>query len=377
MRNISQPDLKAIAVPVPPAAEQSRIADILNTHLTRLDAIEARLRAAQRYLERLQDFVMTAAATGVLAGDANPQHMPIASSPAVRDGTLPPLATGWRWARLQDIADVAGGVTKDSKDQHDQDLPEVPYLRVANAQRAQLDLSHVTRIRVTPKILDKLRLRDGDLLMAEGGDRDKLGRGWIWEDQIEDCIHQNHLFRARILERATHPKLLGWYVNSAARAWFEANGKQSVNLASISISKVKLLPVPVPPQDEQEQADFVELGQRVLTRFEHLVAACEKGLAHASALRRLLLAEAFAGRLVPQDPDDEPAEDLLKRIRAEREAAEAERKAARRAAVQTKRKRLTKPKASAPADAPPAPALTTDTPLSEGEQTTLPLEFTK
>lgn len=372
MRNITQPDLKAIALPLPPAAEQHRIADALDKRLARLGKIESRLLAAQRRLEKLRDFVMLAAATGVLAWDAAPQQMPIVGSPAVKDGTLPPLAAGWHWARLQDIADVVGGVTKDSKNQHDPALSEVPYLRVANAQRARLELSQVAKIRVAPKTLGKLQLRDGDLLMTEGGDRDKLGRGWIWEDQIENCIHQNHLFRARVLEHATHPKLLGWYVNSSARSWFEANGKQSVNLASISISKVKLLPVPVPPADEQEQTDFVELGERVLARFDRLVTACEMGLARAAALRRALLAEAFAGRLVPQDPDDEPAEDLLKRIRAERESAEAERKAARRAASQAKRKGQAKPKVPAPA--PPAP--TTDAPLPEGEQATLPLEFT-
>ncbi|MER7670672.1 restriction endonuclease subunit S [Kitasatospora sp. NPDC096128] len=372
--HLSAARLKPIEFPVPPTAEQHRIIDALGARLTRLDELESRLVAAQQRLEKLRDFVMTAAATGALAWDADPQHMPIAGSLAVKDGALPPLASGWQWGRLQDIADVVGGVTKDSKNQHNPDLPEVPYLRVANAQRARLDLSQVAKIRVAPKALDKLRLRDGDLLMSEGGDRDKLGRGWIWEEQIKDCIHQNHLFRARIQGSSTHPKLLGWYVNSAARSWFEANGKQSVNLASISISKVKLLPVPVPPPDEEKQAAFVELGERVLARFDHLVTACENGLAHANALRHALLAEAFAGRLVPQDPDDESAEDLPKRIRAEREAAEAERKAVRRA-TQVRRKSPVGPKASTPAQAPPPPARTSDTPLSEGEQNTLPLEF--
>ncbi|MYX31482.1 hypothetical protein GTY75_33575 [Streptomyces sp. SID8381] len=368
--------IRSLPVPVPPAAQQRRIADALADRLARLNEIEARLRAARLRLEKVRDLVMTAAATGILAWGAEPQHVPTATAQAVKDGSLPPLAKGWRWVRLREIADVVGGVAKDSKNQHDPDLTEVPYLRVANAQRARLDLSHVTKIRVAPKMLEKLRLRSGDLLMTEGGDPDKLGRGWIWENQIVDCIHQNHLFRARIVERATHPKLLAWYVNSAARAWFEANGKQSVNLASISISKVKLLPVPLPPSDEQEQADFVELGERVLARIERLLTACERGLAHSAALRTALLAEAFAGRLVPQAPADEPAEDLLKRIRAEREAADADRKAARRAATQAKSKGRAKPKPPAQRDAPPPPTPTTDVPLSEGEQVTLPLEFT-
>ncbi|MFE6227569.1 restriction endonuclease subunit S [Streptomyces sp. NPDC057854] len=376
INKVSQGAVQGVRLPFPPRAEQGRIADALDERLTRLDKIEARLAATRQHLERLGDRVMAAAATGVLAHDADPQHVSIEASPGVVDGELPPLATGWRWARFQNIAEVVGGVTKDSKKQDDSGLLEVPYLRVANAQRARLDLSRVTKIRVAPKALEKFRLQDGDLLMTEGGDRDKLGRGWIWEEQIEDCIHQNHLFRARIQDHVTHPKLLGWYVNSAARSWFESNGKQTVNLASISISKVKLLPVPVPPADPQEQADFVALGEQVLTRFHRLTAACEEGLAHTTALRRALLAEAFAGKLVPQDPDDEPAEDLLKRIRVEREAAEAERKAARRAAAQVRRKSRRSAEQPASTVAPP-PAPTSKPPLPEGEQSTLPLEFTE
>jgi type I restriction enzyme S subunit len=258
-------------------------------------------------------------------------------------------------------------VTKDSKRQGDPDIPEVPYLRVANAQRAWLDLAHVTKIRVAEKVVEKLRLREGDLLMAEGGDRDKLGRGWIWEDQLPDCIHQNHLFRARLRDDATHPKLLAWYVNSAARAWFESNGKQSVNLASISISKVKQLPVPTPPPESQVAA--VKAGEQALARLAQLTEHCRTALAHNTALRRALLADAFAGRLVPQDSADEPAEEVLKRIRVEREAIEAEKKAIRRAA-----RARAKPD-SRPTTAPPPPAHTTSAVDAIGEQATLPLEF--
>ncbi len=377
IHKISQPEIRGIELPLPPTAEQHRIANALNKHMARLDEIEVCLRAARQRLETLRDLVMTAAATGALAGEVKQQDMPIAGSPATTDTPLPPLAAGWRWGRLQEIADVIGGVTKDSKNQHALDQREVPYLRVANAQRARLELAQVATIRVPPKTLEKLRLRRGDLLMTEGGDRDKLGRGWIWEDQIEDCIYQNHLFRARILKQATHPKLLGWYVNSAARAWFEANGKQSVNLASISITTVRQLPVPLPPAGEQEQAKLVELGEQVLARVDRLMSVCDQGLAHCVELRNALLEEAFSGRLIPQDPEDEPAEHFLMRIRAEREVAGADRKPARRpAGIQSSPQRPAMPKVLARTDISPPDSSTTGTPIAAGEQTTLPLEFT-
>ncbi|WCH92811.1 hypothetical protein POD33_12080 [Streptomyces moderatus] len=365
LAHLSAVRLKAVEFPVPPTAEQRRIVDVFAARVARLDSIECTLRHAQTTLERLETVVMATASTGLL-GSSGPS-VPADPPPAlgVIDGALPDTAPGWTWARLDEIAAVVSGVAKDSKKQDDSGLPEVPYLRAANAQRAQLDLSHVTRIRVPDKTLDKLRLRAGDVLMTEGGDRDKLGRGWIWEDQIEDCIHQNHLFRARVQEGATHPKLLSWYVNSAARRWFEVNGKQSVNLASISMSKVRKLPVPIPPSDPSNvQEEAVAVGERALRHMAVLSSRCREGIRHVADLRRALLSEAFSGRLVPQNPDDEPAEVLLKRIRVEREVAEAERKAARRAARTKARQALA-----------PAPPPHRDTPALDGEQTALPLEF--
>ncbi|MEV6727801.1 restriction endonuclease subunit S [Streptomyces sp. NPDC051364] len=365
--HLSATRLRTVEFPVPPTAEQHRIVDAVKAHLARLDAIEAKLHTVLGQLDRLEVAVMSAAATGLLDPDEQHASSAIPSRMGVDDGPLPDTAVGWTWKRLEDIADVVGGVTKDSKRQGDPDTPEVPYLRVANAQRARLDLTHVTKIRVAEKVVDKLRLREGDLLMAEGGDRDKLGRGWIWEDQLPDCIHQNHLFRARLRDDATHPKLLAWYVNSAARAWFESNGKQSVNLASISISKVKQLPVPTPPPESQVAA--VKAGEQALARLAQLTEHCRAALAHNTVLRRALLADAFAGRLVPQDSADEPAEELLKRIRVEREAIEAEKKAIRRVA------RARAKADTHPTMAPPPPAHTTSAVDAIGEQATLPLEF--
>lgn len=163
------------------------------------------------------------------------------------------LPEGWAWAHLDDLADVTGGITKDAKRQSDPSLPGVPYLRVANVQRMRLDLTEVTTIRVPTEAVERYRLEPGDVLMTEGGDRDKLGRGWVWEGQIDTCIHQNHVFRARSTGSSIEPKLLAFYLNSVARPWLEANAKQSVNLASISISKIKQLPVSVPPAAEQRR----------------------------------------------------------------------------------------------------------------------------
>src|SRR5262249_17699287 len=199
------------------------------------------------------------------------------------------------------------------------DLVEVPYLRVANVQQARLDLTEVAVIRVPARKAEQLRLRPGDVLLNEGGDRDKLGRGWIWEGQIKNCIHQNHVFRARIRDNVLHPKLLAWHANGFGRRWFEANGIQSVNLASISLTKMKLFPVPVPPRTEQPR--LVETVEEYLSLLDNIEGAVAAAQSKANALRTSLLTLGFSGRLLTQDPNDEPASELLARIRAERVTA--------------------------------------------------------
>jgi type I restriction enzyme S subunit len=234
------------------------------------------------------------------------------------DGELPAIPSHWFWARLGQIAEVVGGVTKDTKNQSAPGLEEVPYLRVANVQRGWLDLTKVTTIKVPPRTAEQLELRLGDVLLNEGGDRDKLGRSWIWEGQIPKCIHQNHVFRARIRDDILNPKLLAWHANSFGRRWFQINGKQSVNLASISLSRIKLFPVPIPPREEQDR--LVKAAEAHLAILQEGERAVRQACSRSKYLRQSLLAQAFAGRLVAQNPNDTPASQLLAAIESGRAA---------------------------------------------------------
>ena len=153
-----------------------------------------------------------------------------------------------------------GGVTKDSKKQSLPGMVEVPYLRVANVQRGALKLDEVSSIRVTPQQAQALELRTGDVLLNEGGDRDKLARGWVWEGEVPSCIHQNHVFRAR-LRIDLDPYFLSFTANTLGGRWAERNGKQSVNLASISLSMIRRMPVIVPPEGVSARAVTLEIGR--------------------------------------------------------------------------------------------------------------------
>ena len=166
---------------------------------------------------------------------------------------LPELPEGWVWASLSQISELKGGVTKGQRYKSGLSLRAVPYLTVANVQRGYLDLTKVKTIETTQEKIETLRLIPGDILFTEGGDRDKLGRGWVWKGELNECIHQNHVFRSRLLPNGIRPEFVSWWGNSFGKDFFDRGGKQTTNLASISLSLLSRFPVPLPPLAEQHR----------------------------------------------------------------------------------------------------------------------------
>ncbi|HWL45928.1 MAG TPA: hypothetical protein VNQ73_23510 [Ilumatobacter sp.] len=333
-KRISRKNLGQVEVQVPPLAEQERIVTAIEEAFSKLDAGEAGLRVVRQLLKRMRDAILSAAVTGRLVPQ-DPTDTPAAKlladlgvEAAEPDG-VPELPPSWAWTELGVIAEVVGGVTKDSKRQSDASFVEVPYLRVANVQRGFLDLETITTIRVAPEKAAQLELQRGDVLFNEGGDRDKLGRGWVWESQIASCIHQNHVFRAR-LSGGVEPKLVSIWGNTFGRGWFEDRGKQTTNLASLNLKTLKAFPVPIAPVEEQSR--ILAEVERQMSFLDACERAVEIGLARSAGLRRSVLKAAFEGRLVPQDPSDEPATVLLERIRAERSVQSVAKRRARQTA---------------------------------------------
>ena len=230
---------------------------------------------------------------------------------------LPELPEGWTWVSLDMLGEIVSGVAKGTKRDPKISVREVPYLRVANVQRGYLDLSIIKTILATEGDIDQLTLQSGDVLFNEGGDRDKLGRGWVWRGEIANCIHQNHVFRLRPYLLEILPELVSHQGNTFGKKWFQTAGKQTTNLASINMGMLRLFPVPLAPAEEQRE--ILVLLNTQMEALEHQEKAVELGLKQAEAQRKNILKAAFSGQLVPQDPKDEPASVLLERIRAERE----------------------------------------------------------
>ncbi len=209
-----------------------------------------------------------------------------------------PLPAGWQWRRLKFLARVQTGMAK-GKDMAGTETVEVPYLRVANVQDGYLDLDDVTTMAVPVANLPRYRLQPGDVLMNEGGDFDKLGRGHVWHGQIDPCIHQNHVFAVR--PHGVSPDWLNAYTGSAlAQFYFMGQAKQSTNLASISSTNLMELPVPVPPEPVQRR--LLALIDIETTHIDALIEKKTRFIELLLEKRQALITQAVTRGLDPGAP---------------------------------------------------------------------------
>ena len=231
--------LRALEVPLPPLPEQKKIAHILSTVQR---AIEAQERIIQTTTE-LKKALMNKFFTEGLRGETQKQ------------AEIGPVPVSWEVVPLSECAVVQTGIAKGRK-VNAEEAVKVPYLRVANVQDGYLDLSEMKTIAIRKNEQQRFALQDGDVVLTEGGDFDKLGRGFIWHGQIENCVHQNHVFAVRPDKMQISSEFFAYLSQSPyGKRYFLSVAHKTTNLACINTTKLKAFPVLLPPQDQQ--ADIV------------------------------------------------------------------------------------------------------------------------
>ena len=266
-KNISQSILNSLSVPVPPIEEQERIVARIEELFSQLDNGVETLQKIKQQLAVYRQAVITSAFPSI---DQN------------------------NWKRLDEISEIIGGITK-GRNLEGQETIELPYLRVANVQNGFLDLGEMKTIILKKTEKEKYLLQYGDVLYTEGGDRDKLGRGTVWRNEIDECVHQNHVFKARLNQSVAIPDYVAyWSMSTFARNYFYAKGKQSVNLASINKTVLSALTLPVPSLEEQEQV-VANIRER-LSVCDSIEQTVDTALQQAEAMRQSILKQAFERR---------------------------------------------------------------------------------
>ncbi|MBD2797650.1 restriction endonuclease subunit S [Xenorhabdus sp. 18] len=242
--SMTQEHLSNYKFAVPKAeSDRKQIINFLNHETAKIDNLIDKQKQLIELLKEKRQAVISHAVTKGLNPD-----VPMKDSGVEWLGEVP---THWIVRRLKHTSSLQSGMPK-GKDLTGKNSISVPMLRVANVQDGYLDLVDVHNIDIEPNQLERYLLRDGDVLMNEGGDNDKLGRGAIWTAPINNCIHQNHVFAIRpssiesewldMLTRATYAKFHFYRV-----------AKQSTNLASISSTNIKETPLLIPPKKERDE----------------------------------------------------------------------------------------------------------------------------
>jgi type I restriction enzyme S subunit len=186
------------------------------------------------------------------------------------------IPVDWEVVRLGDVAEIQTGIAKNQK--IEQNTVELPYLRVANVQDGYLDLSEIKTIKIPRSKLDRYKLRKDDILLTEGGDFDKLGRGAVWHGEIEDCVHQNHVFVVRTNPNRILPLYLSNLTSSFyGKKYFLTCSKQSTNLASINSTQLKAFPVIYSSLEEQKAiVNLLSIWDEAIETTERLIKAKER-----------------------------------------------------------------------------------------------------
>ncbi len=353
---------------LPPLAEQARIADRIDELLTDLASGVAALGRVKRNLLRYRAAVLHAAVTGRLTESWRAKHGPPSEpAPALLERILaerrrewehrtvakykkvgkqlpkgwrdrytepmppkPPtdglvlvgLPAGWRWASVdQLIWDSSYGTSV----RCEHGVSGDPVLRIPNIAKGELDLSDVKCATVSLEIGDAGEyLSPGDLLVCRtNGSLRLIGKAAVVHTTFAQATYfASYLIRLRgaNLGLATYLHLV--FTSAYGRRFIEATAASTAGQHNVSMTTLQQMPVPLPPQ--VEQAAIVEAVNEKLSQIDALEAEVDHGLARAGRLRQAILKAAFEGKLVPQDPADEPASVLLDRIRNEAALAKAD-----------------------------------------------------
>lgn len=258
---LNKKSLAEINIPLPPLEEQKRIAKMLGQVILTINKVQHNIENTLSFKKTSQDSIINDNITS--------------------------------FTELSQIASIQSGITKGRKTKEDTPLKSVPYMAVSNVKAGHLDFSTVKEIDASEAEIDRYLLKTGDILLTEGGDPDKLGRGSIWRNEIQEAIHQNHIFRVRInpTSNFTSEALMATLESKESKYYFLRSAKQTTGISSINKTQLSATPIPV-----LDQAQVNEIT-RIWHDSEQIIALYRQKLALLQELQRSLSVRAFAGLL--------------------------------------------------------------------------------
>jgi len=344
---LNQSPMRTIPVPLPPLPEQHRIVAKIEELFTRLDAGVEALKKIKAQLKRYRQSVLKHAFEGKLTAEWRQAHKDELEPASVllerikreRQKTakgkykeLPQLATseltdlpeGWVWAQISAIAEsMKNGIYKPASYYSDNGIA---CLRMYNIENGFIIWKDIKRMNLSKNEISEYKLLPGNVLVNRVNSRELVGKAAVIPTGLEPCVYESKNIRLRLYLRYVNSTYVNYWFLLSSQEYFNRNAQQTVGMASINQEQLGSMPIPIPQTLEQHK-----ISEEIERRFfvaDQMEKTVDHGLKQAERLRQSILKRAFEGKLVPQDPNDEPAEKLLERIRQERARQQAERKPA-------------------------------------------------
>jgi type I restriction enzyme S subunit len=324
---LTQAAMRGIPIPLAPLNEQRRIAAKLNTTLAAVESCRQRLEGVATLIKRFRQAVLEAVTTGELTREWREERL---------------IEMDWQEVQLGNhVESMSYGTSAKSQSQG-----EIPVLRMGNLQGGELDWSDLVYTS-DPAEVAKFMLNQGDVLFNRTNSPELVGKTSIYRGE-QPAIYAGYLIRVRC-RPSLDPEFLNLSLNSpAARSYCWRVKSDGVSQSNINAKKLAAYPFLLP--SIEEQAEIVRRAQQLFSLADQLEARLKTARQVVERLTPALLAKAFRGELVPQDPSVEPASVLLERIRAARQAEAAAGKPSRRS-----RKKAAANPAPCASDAAPVP----------------------
>ncbi|WP_206478987.1 restriction endonuclease subunit S [Kocuria sp. KRD140] len=265
VKHLSSFEVARVRIPTPPEGEMKKIANYLDHETAEIDALIKQLAEVKTLISDRRRTII----------DNSFAH---AACPEVALKYLGVLHSGLTLGKRYEVA-----------------TQKYPYLRVANVQAGYVDLSEVAEIDVPPAVASENRLEPNDVLLTEGGDRDKLGRGALWKGQIDPVLHQNHVFAFRCNSKLLPEYLVYALESTSARIYFDQTARQSTNLASTNSTVVRNFKFPAPPTVDQHS--IVERLDHEMLEMQEMLANSNRVIDLARERRAALITAAVTGQI--------------------------------------------------------------------------------